>query len=71
MNPLITRRARSVTLANLLSKEDSKDEIACDTAEGADDLVAYYTRFGYRLIEHHQWDKACYRSVILSKSLSE
>jgi GNAT superfamily N-acetyltransferase len=60
-----------VKFVESLAKEDGKEEIACDTAEGANDLVAYYTRFGYRLIEHHQWDKACYLSVILSKSLGE
>lgn len=63
--------SRLVEFAESLARADGKDELACDTAEGATDLIEYYTSRGYKLIEHHQWDKACYRSVILSKSLDE
>ncbi len=61
--------SKLVEFAESLARADGKGAIACDTAEGASDLIDYYTSRGYKLIEHHQWDKACYRSVILSKSL--
>lgn len=44
-------------------------ELALDTAEGANHLVAWYGRCGYRFIENAQWRGKVYRSVILSKSL--
>lgn len=57
---LVERRAREKGLA----------ELALDTAEGADDLIAYYLRRGYRFIEHVSWNGVNYRSVILSKRLT-
>lgn len=44
-------------------------EIALDTAEPATHLVQWYSRRGYRLIEHAQWSHTNYRSVIMSKAL--
>jgi GNAT superfamily N-acetyltransferase len=44
-------------------------ELACDTAEGAAHLVAWYGRRGYRFIEHVSWPITNYRSVVLSKAL--
>jgi GNAT superfamily N-acetyltransferase len=44
-------------------------ELAVDTAESAEHLVAFYTRRGFRFIEFAQWPGKRYRSVILSKSL--
>ena len=46
-------------------------ELAVDTAEPADHLVAFYSRRGYRFIEFAQWPGKHYRSVILSKSLAD
>lgn len=46
-------------------------EIALDTAEPATHLVAWYTRLGYRFVEHARWSHTNYRSVILSKALSD
>jgi predicted N-acetyltransferase YhbS len=46
-------------------------EIALDTAEPATHLVAWYMRLGYRFVEHAQWSHTNYRSVILSKALSD
>jgi ribosomal protein S18 acetylase RimI-like enzyme len=46
------------------------EELALDTAEGAADLVGWYTRRGYRFIEHVSWPVTNYRSVVLSKTLS-
>jgi GNAT superfamily N-acetyltransferase len=48
---------------------DGKQELACDTADGAIHLIDYYKRRGYRSIGYHQWQHACYRSIILSKTL--
>ncbi len=45
------------------------DEIALDTAEEAGDLIAWYSRRGYRFVEEADWDVTNYRSVVLSKSL--
>ena len=61
--------SRLVEFAESLASKDGKKEIACDTAEGATNLINYYTSRGYRHVEYHQWHSACYRSVILSKTL--
>jgi predicted N-acetyltransferase YhbS len=45
-------------------------EIALDTAELATHLVDYYSRRGYRIVGHAQWNHATYRSVVMSKQLS-
>jgi predicted N-acetyltransferase YhbS len=44
-------------------------EIALDTAEPAQQLIDWYIRRGYRLIEYAQWRGKYYRSAILSKDL--
>jgi GNAT superfamily N-acetyltransferase len=44
-------------------------ELALDTAEGAADLLGFYTRRGYRFIEYTRWEIVNYRSVILSKRI--
>ncbi len=46
-------------------------ELALDTAEPAVHLVEWYTRLGYRFIEHAQWQHTNYRSVVLSKTLGD
>lgn len=45
-------------------------ELACDTAEGAAHLRAWYDREGFRFIGTTQWAITNYRSVVLSKTLS-
>jgi GNAT superfamily N-acetyltransferase len=45
-------------------------ELAIDTAEPAEHLVAFYSQRGFRFIEFAQWAGKRYRSVILSKSLA-
>jgi GNAT superfamily N-acetyltransferase len=45
-------------------------ELALDTSEGADHLIAWYARHGFRVVEHAQWGGKTYRSVIMSKTLS-
>jgi len=44
-------------------------ELALDTSEGADHLIAWYGRHGFRFVEHAQWKGKTYRSVIMSKRL--
>jgi GNAT superfamily N-acetyltransferase len=44
-------------------------ELALDTAETANHLIDWYTRLGYRFIEHVQWSVTNYRSVVMSKTL--
>ncbi len=51
------------------AREEGYAELACDTAEGAAELIALYARLGYRLVGHVQWDVTNYRSVVLSKRL--
>jgi GNAT superfamily N-acetyltransferase len=44
-------------------------EIACDTAEGAAHLRAWYDREGYRFIQTMDWPVTNYVSAVLSKRL--
>jgi GNAT superfamily N-acetyltransferase len=44
-------------------------EIALDTAERADRLIAMYTRRGYREVGRQNWDVTNYESVIMAKRL--
>jgi len=46
-------------------------ELALDTAEPALHLVEWYTRLGYRFIEHAQWQHTNYLSVLLSKQVGD
>ncbi|HEY2476344.1 MAG TPA: GNAT family N-acetyltransferase [Candidatus Cybelea sp.] len=48
---------------------EGKTEFACDTAEPARHLIAYYARNGFRIVGRHQWPHAVYASVIVSKRL--
>ena len=45
-------------------------ELALDTSEGADHLIAWYERHAFRFVEHAQWEGKTYRSVIMSKPLN-
>ncbi|HEY6485819.1 MAG TPA: GNAT family N-acetyltransferase [Candidatus Cybelea sp.] len=47
----------------------AKSELACDTAEPAQHLVAYYCRRGFRVVARHRWPHAVYDSLILSKRI--
>ena len=44
-------------------------ELALDTSEGADHLIAWYEREGFRFVEYAQWEGKTYRSVIMSKQV--
>jgi GNAT superfamily N-acetyltransferase len=48
---------------------DGKSELACDTADGADHLTAYYLRHGFRIVGEHRYQRATYASHIFSKRL--
>lgn len=45
------------------------EELALDTAEGAHDLIQFYSRRGYRFIEYTKWSVVNYQSIIMSKRL--
>jgi len=52
-----------------VAKQDGVTELALDTSEKAEHLIRYYTRRGYRFVEHTQWPDVNYRSVIMTKTL--
>lgn len=57
----LLRRAEELALAS------GAAELALDTSEGADHLIGWYEREGFRFVEHAQWEGKTYRSVIMSK----
>ena len=52
-----------------LAKEDNSKEISIDTAEGAKELISFYSKRDYKFVGYAQWEETNYRSVILSKKL--
>jgi GNAT superfamily N-acetyltransferase len=61
--------SRLLAAAEARAVADAKREFACDTAEPARDLVAYYSRHGFRVVGRHRWPHADYESLILSKRI--
>jgi GNAT superfamily N-acetyltransferase len=61
--------SRLLDLAEQRAREQGFTEIACDTSEKADALLAYYGKRGYRVVDSVQWEETNYRSVVLSKPL--
>ena len=55
--------------AEALGNSVGAAELALDTSEGADQLIAWYERKGFRFIEYAQWNGKKYRSVIMSKTI--
>lgn len=53
------------------ARETGVVELALDTADSADDLIAFYARRGYRFVEHVKWADVNYRSVIMSKRVRD
>ena len=51
------------------ARTDGATELAFDTSEQAAHLIEYYTRRGFRFIEHVRWPDVNYRSVVMSKGL--
>lgn len=60
---------RLITMVTDRARELGAREIALDTAEPATHLVSWYTRLGFRFVEHWQWSYTNYRSVVLSRAL--
>jgi len=52
------------------AKNSGASEIALDTAEGAEHLIRFYEKRGYKFIQYVQWDVTNYRSIIMSKKLT-
>ncbi|MDF1544560.1 MAG: GNAT family N-acetyltransferase [bacterium] len=50
---------------------DGARELALDTAESANHLIDWYMRLGFRFVDYCDWEVTNYRSVILSKRLSD
>jgi ribosomal protein S18 acetylase RimI-like enzyme len=61
--------SRLMDMVEVRAREKGLAELALDTSENAELLIAMYTRRGYRFIEYARWDSVNYRSVILSKRL--
>jgi GNAT superfamily N-acetyltransferase len=61
---------RLIQLAEARAIATGAKEFALDTAEPAHHLIGWYTRLGFRFIEHTQWRDTNYRSVVLSKTLT-
>ncbi len=61
--------SRLLSAAEQLAVMSGAAELALDTAESADHLVAWYRRQGFRFIEYAQWKGKTYRSVIMSKTV--
>jgi GNAT superfamily N-acetyltransferase len=73
VKPQLQRRGIGSTLLTLFEHEAraaSKRHLALDTAEAANDLVAFYQRRSFELVESVRWPGKRYRSVILSKDLT-
>jgi GNAT superfamily N-acetyltransferase len=58
-----------IAAVELKARDDEARELALDTAEPADHLIAWYSRMGFRFVEYAQWAGKTYRTVILSKPL--
>ena len=61
--------SRLMDIVEQRAREKGVVELALDTSEHAEALIAMYTKRGYRFIGYAKWDSVNYRSVILSKSL--
>ena len=53
------------------ARANGAEAIACDTAEGANELIRTYERWGFRFVDYVSWPDTNYRSVLLSKRLAE
>lgn len=53
------------------AREEGYAELALDTSENAAGLIALYERWGYRIVDSHDWRPGVnYLSVVMAKSLS-
>jgi GNAT superfamily N-acetyltransferase len=51
------------------AREKGIAELALNTSEHAEGLIAMYIRKGYRFVEYVRWNDVNYRSVVLAKAL--
>jgi N-acetylglutamate synthase-like GNAT family acetyltransferase len=51
------------------ARELGATELSSDTSEEAHQLIAMYTKLGYRQVDIVDWDATNYKSVVLSKTL--
>ena len=73
IEPAVQRQGIGTLLLDLVERravEIGAQEIACDTAEGATDLIAMYERKGYKIVAQANWDATNCDSVILAKPLN-
>jgi GNAT superfamily N-acetyltransferase len=63
----------SALLAHIeqIARDEGAAELSLTTAEPAAQLIAYYAKRGYRYVDYTDATKPRYRSVILSKRLTE
>ncbi len=55
--------------AESYAREQSCHGMALDTAEGANELIDLYERWGYRIVDRVDWDATNYFSVVMAKEL--
>lgn len=61
--------SRLLEMVEQRARENEATEIALDTAEMADALIAYYRSRGYLPVGSVRWKEVNYRSVVMSKTL--
>lgn len=74
VEPRLQRRGLGTRLMDTVearAAELGANELSIDTAEGASHLIRFYQRRGYRHVGTAQWEHANYRSVLLSKHLTQ
>ncbi|HET7542133.1 MAG TPA: GNAT family N-acetyltransferase [Polyangiaceae bacterium] len=63
--------SQMLALAEQRARSQGALEAALDTAEGAEHLVELYEKRGYRRVGYVQWEGKSYRSLVLSKALTQ
>jgi len=74
VDPASTRQgigSRLLSFAEQRASALGAVEVALDTAEGAGHLVELYVKRGYRPVGQVQWQGKNYRSLVLSKTLTD
>lgn len=72
VEPHVQRSGVGRALLNVVeayARRNAATELALDTAEGAQHLIEYYSRQGFRPVGFVQWDVTNYRSIVMSKTL--
>lgn len=63
--------SRLLSFVEAMAINDGSKELALDTAEPAVHLHRFYGKRGYRHVDYANWEGKTYRSVIMSKKLTE